>query len=61
MQHFVVHAYYILKAGVMIMKGRKEKIIQYSVLFKKMGILTGEDLETIANLNKVSLQKKGKA
>ncbi|WP_176215179.1 hypothetical protein [Cytobacillus gottheilii] len=42
------------------MKGRKEKIVLYSCLLKKIGILTKEDLHSIASLNDVSLHKENK-
>ncbi|MFC5732388.1 hypothetical protein ACQCT6_19885 [Cytobacillus gottheilii] len=40
------------------MKGRKEKVVLYSTLLQKAGILTKEDLDSIASLNHISLNKK---
>ncbi len=40
------------------MKGRKEKIVLYSTLLQKARILTKEDLDSIASLNNISLNKK---
>ncbi|MDQ0268391.1 hypothetical protein [Cytobacillus purgationiresistens] len=40
------------------MGGRKNRILKYSVLFKKMGVLNNKDFNEIVEANKIIIKKR---